>query len=192
MAREKQGSLREDAKQVVIEKQGGWDGYFHYLASDIPGLLSNRGEPSCPAIPLSSSWLQVKDSRKANKVEITFPANLGTFSSQMNTLLDHHKTNRLPRTFEIQARGSKSEQRDALERCSRPTMTETASVQHEHTQIASSCLLVFIACDRDNVSRVGCTRPAVKYGFDNFEFARPIEWKHPEHIIVFICHLLQS
>ena len=192
MAREKQRSLREAAKQVVIEKQGGWDGYFHYLTSDVSGPLSNQSDLCCPAIPLSSSWLKVDDSRRATKLEITFPSNLGTFSSQMNPLLDHHKTDRLPRTFAIQARGSKSEQRDALERCSRQTRIETSSVQVEHFQIASSCLLIFTACDRDNVSGVGCTSPAVKYAVDAFEFARPIEGKHVEYVIVFYCHLLQS
>lgn len=191
MARENQESLKGAAKQVVIEKQGGWDGYFHYLASDISGPLSNRVELCCPAIPLSSSWLKVADSRKATKLEMTFPSNLGIFPSQMNLLLAHYKTDRLPRTFAIQTRGSKSEQRHVLERCSRKTRTERASVQVEHFQIASSYLLIFTACNQNNVSGVGCTSPAVKYAFD-IEFARPMEGKHVEYVIVFYCHLLQS
>jgi hypothetical protein len=109
MVREKQGSLREDARQAVIEKQGGWDGHFHYIASDVPGLTPGRSEPSCPAIPLSSSWLRVDDSKRANKLEITFPAHLGMFLSGMNVFLDNFKADRLPRTFEIQARSSTSE-----------------------------------------------------------------------------------
>ena len=77
MAREKQDSFQEAARKVVIEKKGGFAQHFHYMNSDVPGLLSTQGEPFCPAIPLSSNWLKEDESKRANKVEIKFPAPQG-------------------------------------------------------------------------------------------------------------------
>jgi hypothetical protein len=78
MVRENQDSFRDPPKEVVVEKQGGFAKHFHYIKVDVPGHLTARGEPLCPALPLSSAWLEEDDSKKANKVEIVFPAHTGT------------------------------------------------------------------------------------------------------------------
>jgi hypothetical protein len=76
--REKLDSLKEAGKRVVIEKLDGFTTYFHCMKLNCPGLLSASGEPIYPAIPLSSNWWSKYELKKANKVEIIFPAHSGT------------------------------------------------------------------------------------------------------------------
>ena len=77
MVREKYDSYKEASRKVVFDKQGGFAEYFHYMKSEVSGLLSARGEAFCPAIPLSSDWLKKDESKRANKVDIVFPDHQG-------------------------------------------------------------------------------------------------------------------
>jgi hypothetical protein len=77
LIREMLDSFKDPPKKVVVEKQGGFAHHFHYIKADVPGHVSARGESLCPAIPLTSTWLIEDDSKRANKVEIIFPAHTG-------------------------------------------------------------------------------------------------------------------
>lgn len=73
MVQEKQETFRMPVTKVTIQKLDRFNQFFHFIKPDLPAVPSARSEEICPVIPLGSTWLKHDESKKVNKVEITFP-----------------------------------------------------------------------------------------------------------------------